>query len=132
MKKVFNKYINNRRKFENKKDGFSSIECIISLSIICTLIYMVSVSLYNNYFILNNNISKIEMTNIAKSNLDYIKLSIRNNNISSSYNDTEIINEYEIKKIVEESKYYYKCYKVVIEVKKNENIRRLESYVLQQ
>ena len=117
---------------KNKKDGFSSIECIISLSIICTLIYMVSVSLYNNYFILNNNISKIEMTNIAKSNLDYIKRSIRNNNISSSYNDTEIINEYEIKKIVEESEYYYKCYKVVIEVKKNENIRRLESYVLQQ
>ena len=65
---------------KNKSDGFTSIECVVSLSIICTLVYMVSVSLYNNYFILNNNISKIEMTNIAKSTLDYIKESVRNKN----------------------------------------------------
>ena len=117
---------------KNKSDGFTSIECVVSLSIICTLVYMVSVSLYNNYFILNSNISKIEMTNIAKSNLDYLKDSVRNKNITGNYNDTETINNYEIKKIVEEDAYYYKCYKLVIEVKKDEQIRRLESYVLQQ
>ena len=117
---------------KNKSDGFTSIECVVSLSIICTLFYMVSVSLYNNYFILYNNISKIEMTNIAKSTLDYIKESVRNKNISGNYNDTETINDYEIRKIVEEDEYYYKCYKIVIEVKKKEQIRRLESYVLQQ
>ena len=117
---------------KNKSDGFTSIEGVVSLSIICTLVYMVSVSLYNNYFILNNNISKIEMTNIAKSTLDYIKESVRNKNISGNYNDTETINDYEIRKIVEEDEYYYKCYKIVIEVKKKEQIRRLESYVLQQ
>ena len=117
---------------KNKNDGFTSIECVVSLSIICILVYMVSVSLYNNYFILNNNISKIEMTNIAKSTLDYIKESVRNKNISGNYNDTEAINDYEIRKIVEEDEYYYKCYKIVIEVKKKEQIRRLESYVLQQ
>ena len=117
---------------KNKSDGFTSIECVVSLSIICTLVYMVSVSLYNNYFILNNNISKIEMTNIAKSTLDYIKESVRKKNISGNYNDTETINDYEIRKIVEEDEYYYKCYKIVIEVKKKEQIRRLESYVLQQ
>ena len=117
---------------KNKSDGFTSIECVVSLSIICILVYMVSVSLYNNYFILNNNISKIEITNIAKSTLDYIKESVRNKNISGNYNDTETINDYEIRKIVEEDEYYYKCYKIVIEVKKKEQIRRLESYVLQQ
>lgn len=117
---------------KNKSDGFTSIECVVSLSIICILVYMVSVSLYNNYFILNSNISKIEMTNIAKSNLDYLKDSVRNKNITGNYNDTETINNYEIKKIVEEDAYYYKCYKLVIEVKKDEQIRRLESYVLQQ
>lgn len=117
---------------KNKNDGFTSIECVVSLSIICILVYMVSVSLYNNYFVLNNNISKIEMTNIAKSTLDYIKDSIRNNNISSNYNDTETINNYEVKKTIEKDEYYYKCYKVVIEVRKNEQIRRLKSYVLQQ
>ena len=117
---------------KNKSDGFTSIECVVSLSIICILVYMVSVSLYNNYFILNKNISKIEMTNIAKATLDYIKESVRNKNISDNYNDTETINDYEIRKIVEEDEYYYKCYKIVIEVKKKEQIRRLESYVLQQ
>ena len=111
---------------KNKNDGFTSIECVVSLSIICILVYMVSVSLYNNYFVLNNNISKIEMTNIAKSTLDYIKDSI------SNYNDTETINNYEVKKTIEKDEYYYKCYKVVIEVRKNEQIRRLKSYVLQQ
>ena len=103
---------------KNKSDGFTSIECVVSLSIICILVYMVSVSLYNNYFILNKNISKIEMTNIAKSTLDYIKESVRNKNISGNYNNTETINDYEIRKIVEEDEYYYKCYKIVIEVKK--------------
>ena len=103
---------------KNKSNGYTSIECVVSLSIICILVYMVSVSLYNNYFILNNNISKIEMTNIAKSTLDYIKESVRNKNISGNYNDTETINDYEIRKIVEEDDYYYKCYKIVIEVKK--------------
>ena len=117
---------------KNKKDGFTSIECVISLSIICILVYIVSVSLYNNYFILNNNILKIEITNIAKSNLDYIKDRIRNNDISSNYNDTEIINDFEIRTIVKEDEYYYKCFKVIVEVKKNEQIRRLEGYVLQQ
>ena len=117
---------------KNKSDGFTSIECVVSLSIICILVNKVSVSLYNNYFILNSNISKIEMTNIAKSTLDYIKESVRNKNISDNYNDTETINDYEIRKIVEEDEYYYKCYKIVIEVKKKEQIRRLESYVLQQ
>lgn len=117
---------------KNKEDGFTSIECVVSLSIICILVYIVSVSLYNNYFILDNNTSKIEMTNIAKTTLYYMKENIRNNNISSNYNDTEIINNYEVKKIVEEDKYHYKCYKVVIEVSKNEHVRRLESYVLQQ
>ena len=131
MKIVFNKF-ELGGSLKNKSDGFTSIECVVSLSIICTLVYMVSVSLYNNYFILNNNISKIEMTNIAKSTLDYIKESVRNKNISGNYNDTETINDYEIRKIVEEDEYYYKCYKIVIEVKKKEQIRRLESYVLQQ
>ena len=98
---------------KNKSDGFTSIECVVSLSIICTLVYMVSVSLYNNYFILNNNISKIEITNIAKSTLDYIKESVRNKNISGNYNDTETINDYEIRKIVEEDEYYYKCYNLI-------------------
>lgn len=38
------------------------------------------------------------MTNIAKSTLDYIKESVRNKNISGNYNDTETINDYEIRK----------------------------------
>lgn len=117
---------------KNKKDGFTSIECVISLSIICILVYMVSISLYNNYFILNNNISKIEMTNIAKSNLDYIKDRIRNNNIDINHNDIETIDDYEITRIIKKDDYYYKCFKVIVQVKKNEQIRRLESYVLQQ
>jgi len=130
MKRIFKFLVGGSLK--NKKDGFTSIECVISLSIICILVYMVSVSLYNNYFILNNNISKIEMTNIAKSTLDYIKYDIRNYNIKNDYNDTENINDYEVKTIVKQDNYYHKCFKIIVEVNKNNQIRRLESYVLQQ
>ena len=117
---------------KNKNSGFTSIECVISLSILCIIVYIVSVSLYNNYYILINNISKVEMDNIAKSVLYYTKDNIRNNSIIIDYIDTETINGYEVKKIIEKDENYYKCYKVTIEIHKNEIIRKLESYVLQQ
>ena len=117
---------------KNRNSGFTSIECLISLSILSILVYIVSVSLYNNYYLFNNNISKIEMVNIAKSNLYYIKDDIRNKRIVENFIDTETINGYEVKKIIEKDENYYECYKVTIEIKKNEIIRKLESYVLQQ
>ena len=52
--------------------------------------------------------------------------------IKNDYNDTENINDYEVKTIVKQDNYYYKCFKVIVEVNKNSQIRRLESYVLQQ
>ena len=117
---------------KNRNSGFTSIECVISLSILCIIVYIVSVSLYNNYYILSNNTSKIEMDNIAKSVLYYTKDNIRTKRIITDYIDTETINGYEVKKIIEKDENYYECYKVTIEIKKNEIIRKLESYVLQQ
>ncbi|WP_296645074.1 hypothetical protein [Romboutsia sp. 13368] len=117
---------------KNRNSGFTSIECVISLSILCIIVYIVSVSLYNNYYILSNNISKTEMDNLAKSILHYTKDDIRKKGIITDYIDTETINGYKVERIIEKDKNYYKCYKVTIEIKKNEIIRKLESYVLQQ
>lgn len=117
---------------KNRNSGFTSIECVISLSILCIIVYIVSVSLYNNYYILSNNTSKIEMDNIAKSVLYYTKDNIRTKRIITDYIDTETINGYEVKKTIEKDNNYYRCYKIIIEIKKDKEIRRLESYVLQQ
>lgn len=117
---------------KKRNSGFTSIECVISLSILCIIVYIVSVSLYNNYYILNNNKSKIEMDNIAKSTLYYTKDDIRDKSIINDYIDTETINGYEIKRIIKKDEDLYNCYKITIEIKKDEIIRKLESYVLQQ
>ena len=117
---------------KNRESGFTSIECLISLSILCIIVYIVSVSLYNNYYILSNNTSKIEMDNIAESVLYYTKDNIRTKRIITDYIDTETINGYEVKKTIEKDNNYYRCYKIIIEIKKDKEIRRLESYVLQQ
>ncbi len=116
---------------KRNSDGFTSVECVVSLSIIGILVYMISISLYNNYFILNQNIQKIEMTNILKSNLDYIKNDIRQGNIIANYKSNEIINAYEVIKVVEKDKNYYNCYRIVVEIKNDKQTRRIEGYVLQ-
>ena len=130
MKKVFKRFLVGGN-LKRNSDGFTSVECVVSLSIIGILVYMISISLYNNYFILNQNIQKIEMPNILKSNLDYIKNDIRQGNIIANYKSNEIINAYEVIKVVEKDKNYYNCYRIVVEIKNDKQTRRIEGYVLQ-
>ncbi|WP_042271941.1 hypothetical protein [Faecalimicrobium dakarense] len=116
-----------------KKDGFVSIECIISLSIISLAVYIISTSLYSNYVIVNTNKEQVEMLNLAKSNLELTKHQIKKSSseIIENTKNTKIVNSYEISTIIEKD-IYYECHKVNVKVKNDKNNISLYSYVFKQ
>ncbi|MEG1142034.1 MAG: hypothetical protein RSE41_06275 [Clostridia bacterium] len=113
-----------------KRDGFISVECIISLTIISVAVYMVSTSLYSNYNIVNTNKDQLEMLNLAKSHLEFTKHKIKkgSNNIIENNKEVKQVNRYEVSTIIEEN-IYNQCHKVNVEVKSNKNNINLYSYV---
>ena len=117
-----------------KKNGFVTIECIISISIICMGIYIISTSLYNSYCFINYNKEQFEMLNIAKSKIEETKYSVKSNRLSILENSYNIENEYgyTINTTIEKDRYYYQCYKVNVDVSNGKNNIKLKSYVLQQ
>ena len=117
-----------------KRDGFASIECIISMSIICMGIYIISTSLYNSYYFINYNKEQFEMLNIAKAKIEETKYNIKSNKLlilENSY-DVEDKSGYTVNTIIEKDRYYYQCYKVNVNVSNSKNNIKLKSYVLQQ
>lgn len=116
-----------------KPNGFVSIECIVSLSIISLAVYIISTSLYSNYIVVNTNKEQLEMLNLAKSHLELTKHQIKKNSNSFIENtkDTQILDTYEISTIIEKNS-YYECHKVNVEVKSDKNNISLYSYVFKQ
>lgn len=115
-----------------KINGFVSIECIISLSIISLAIYIVSTSLYSNYVIANTNEDQLKMLSLAKSNLELTKHKIKkDDSIIENSKNTNVVDSYEISTIIEKN-IYYNCHKVNIEVKSDKNNVNLYSYVFKQ
>ncbi len=115
---------------KSKKDGFVSIECILSLSIVSVAMYVISTTLLNSYEMISSHKYKLEMLNIAKSNIKEIKYRIKNNINYEKY-ETETINEYEINTLIEENK-YYNCSKISVEVKRNMDIINISTYAFEQ
>lgn len=114
------------------KRGFIAIECIISLAIISLAVYIISLALYDSYNIVNNNAIKLEMLNIAKSNLENLKYEIKYNEGNRDSNVIENKDKYDIIKIVEKEEKYYQCYKINIKVKNERESVNLTTYVLKQ
>ncbi len=114
------------------KKGFIGIECIISLAIIGLVVYIISSALKDNYIIASKNETKIQMLNIAKSNLENIKYEIK---FVDGFKQDEIIKDidgYLIIKNIENIEKNNQCYKVCVEVKKDTESINLVSYVFKQ
>ncbi|RDY24815.1 type II secretion system protein [Romboutsia maritimum] len=113
-----------------KNNGFTSIECIVSLSIICVAVYMVSTSIYSSYNLVNSNEKNIEMLNIAKTYIEDMKYFVRNNNIEQEkYCNLKEYEGYKIETSIEKSEDYYRCYKIDVKVKLNVKSMELSSYI---
>ncbi|MGL5314233.1 MAG: hypothetical protein ACRC92_13375 [Peptostreptococcaceae bacterium] len=112
--------------------GFIAVECILSLAIISLAVYIVSSALYDSYNIVNRNAAKLEMLNIAKSNLEKLRYEIKYNKATIENNRIENEYGYDIIKVVEKEEEYYQCYKINVEVKNERESINLTTYVLQQ
>lgn len=117
-----------------KRNGFTYIECIVSLSIIFIGVSLINVSLYSNYNLTNNNVIYKKMVNEAKSIIEEKKYEIvtsKAEDVLDSYEVKES-EEYKIFTKIEKDKKYYQCYKIDVRVtSENKNIEMV-SYVTQQ
>lgn len=119
---------------KTKKEGFATIECIFSITILCLGIYVISNTLYNSYSFTLYNKDRFEMLNIAKSKMEEAKYEIKNNIIEKVNNASKYdeLKDYKIDTIIEKSKEYYQCYKVSINVYSERTNISLKSYVFKQ
>lgn len=117
-----------------KKDGFTYVECVVSLSIMIIIASLMYTSLYGSINITNNNVINKKMVNDAKSTLEDKKYEISNGNLEilQDYYQVEEKDGYTISTKVEKIKNYYQCYKIDVKIVSEIKNIYLSSYVTQQ
>lgn len=113
-----------------QKNGFTCIECIISLSIICIATYIVSTSIYSSLNLVKNNEINIDMLNLANSQLQEAKKIIKNSELDliENFSKKEKVDKYDTETSIIKEKEYYQCYKINIKVIANSKILKLDGY----
>ena len=118
---------------KRKQGGFVSIECIMSISIICIGIYIISTSLYSSYCFINYNKQQYQVINIAKSKIEDSKYDVKNSGfkVVENSHDVECENGYKIDTTIQKDRDYYQCYKINVGVSSKKHEIRLNSYATQ-
>ena len=111
-----------------KRNGFTTLECIISLVILSIITYMISFSMNNSFNLLNQNEEHLEMLNLAQNYMNETKNDIKYKNDKIN-TETIYLNKFQINKIITKKENYYNCYKLRLEVKSQDRSVNLESYV---
>ena len=129
-------YINNKSGYNSykkgmntlKKEGFTTLECIISMSILSFIVYIMTFSLNSNFSLLNKNEEYIKMLNLAQNSLNETKSNIKQSE-DFKYSEIYNIDGFSISKNISKQDNYYNYYKLSIEVKSSDRSVELESYV---
>lgn len=119
---------------KNKKNGFTYIECIISLSIILIATSLICNVLYESYNTANKNMEYRLIVNQGKSILEDKKQEILNNDYKEEVNNysKDIREGYTVYTNVEKNEDYYQCYKINVKVKSKTKDIEFISYVTKQ
>ncbi|MEF9991129.1 MAG: hypothetical protein RRZ84_00135 [Romboutsia sp.] len=113
-----------------KNNGFTYVECIVSLSIIFISASLIYTSIYSNYNNTVKNEDYNKMVNEAKIILETKKHEIKSGNESFVNNYTiEEGSGYKIYTKIEEEKEYYNCYKINVNIVDENNNLEFMSYV---
>lgn len=112
-----------------KKRGFSTLECVISMSILSIIVYMITFSIGNSFNLLSKNEEYIKMLNLAQNCINETKSDIKCNKEYKLENENFYIENFTINKEVSKQEGYYNCYLVRVEVKTSDRSVKLESYV---
>lgn len=105
--------------------GFVLIENLISLSIVLFITILVNNIIVNNLELIHIKEDKVKLLQITRSSLEKAKDEVKN---SENYQNitTEVIDDYTIKKEIEDSEYYKK---ININVENKTDFLEIISYV---
>lgn len=111
-----------------KKQGFMTLECIVSMFILSIIVYIVTFSINNSFNLLNKNQQHLDMLNTLQNYMSQVKYDIKygENEIN---NEVLTINNFEIKKTIIKKEEFYNCYKVILQANSCDRSVKLESYV---
>lgn len=111
-----------------KKEGFTTLECIISMTILSFIVYTITFSLNSNFSLLNKNEEYTKMLNLAQNTINEAKYDIKYN---ENFQEDKIydIDGFNIYKKILKQDNYYNFYKISVEVKSLDRSVELESYV---
>ncbi|MGL5715570.1 MAG: type II secretion system protein [Paraclostridium sp.] len=113
-----------------KRSGFFILENIIALSIL-GLTSSIVISVFSTSIIsIKNSKNKIEMLNIAKTEIDSLKHGIHENKEQILNNNIKEQEIYEIETDIYQKEDYYNCYKITVRVKTKKEEIKLESYMV--
>ncbi|MEG0856056.1 MAG: hypothetical protein RSG52_06215 [Terrisporobacter sp.] len=113
---------------KRKRNGFTSIECVVSLFILTTIIFVVTTSLHNSFNLLNKNRDNLQMLSIAKEEIEDERINIKNTSSTQSYNKSKRIENYIIETSVNSAS-YYKCYVLNLRISSMLNNMEFSTYV---
>ena len=111
---------------DKNKNGFIILENLIALSIVALISSLVVSIFSTSIFCLNKFKTKQQMINIAKSQIN----NITEYNIDELYDESKIVDGYEVISKFTKLIDYYNCYKVIILVKSKEDEIKIESYMV--
>ena len=113
----------------NKRSGFTTLECIISMSILSIIIYMMTFSISNSFNLLDKNQEYLNMLNLAQNYLNEAKYDVKYNQKYDVDDQVFNVDDFQINKKVIREENYYNCYQIVFEVKSSNRSVKLQSYV---
>jgi Tfp pilus assembly protein PilE len=114
---------------KNRK-GFSTVECVISVSILAICTYIVSTALINTYRQGERSLKEREMLYLAQTHLSIEKNNVKDESLTPSIGETrQSINGYEVIKSVQKNNALSDNYKIDIRVRYGYDEIELVSYV---
>ncbi|MBU5337542.1 type IV pilus modification PilV family protein [Intestinibacter bartlettii] len=112
-----------------KRNGFTTLECMVSMVILSIIAYMISFSINNSFNLLNKNEEYLKMLALAQNYLNELKYDVKYGEESGEEEKTITVDGFEIKKKIKKQENYYNCYLIVLEVKSIDRSVKIESYV---
>ena len=111
-----------------KRNGFTSLECVISLFIVSTIVFVITSTMHNNINLLNKNKYSRQMLYKAKEIIEDERYKIKNSDNTKGYNLDKDISSLKVKISVKPIT-YYNCYELKVKVLDNNKEMELNTYV---
>lgn len=111
-----------------KRNGFTTLECVISLFIVSMIVFIITSTLHNNIILLKKNNCNRQMLYTAKEIIEDERNKIKNSINTEGYNTQKTINNFKVKTLVTPIS-YYNCYDLKVKISDENREMELNTYV---